>query len=258
MINNNNLNANSSKVANTSGFTTDKVIYSESRTINVTNSLGAYGFTFTTPPLNQITLPVGVYSTDGGNTWADFSTLTTLPVSWGTYTPPGVFVFGESNSNNSVTYTVQVNSTVGGGSTFPLMVSLALLAIDNPSPIANIPVISPSVNKAAFSTIDPTTKLPIDYRQIVLSNSIATTAGAPGAQTIAHGLNYIPDIMFWTSSGGVTGLGNNNFSTPNFTFSLNSAGTLTIDSEGIACDGTNLYIGGFPATGFTIYRGYKP
>lgn len=197
-----NLQTNGAKVAFTDYWEIDRVVFSHTDTFTVTNTVSTTGQTFSINMVGlntQLGRPVGIFSTDGGVTWNDMlgtasnSTLSTYVVF------PSVMVSPSVKSTNTITYSVLVNAKIGTGTTFSLICSIAVLAVDSPGIMTAIPSIASATNKTSQSTVDSSGN-PIRYRQIAFKNIYSTPIGTT-LYTVVHGLGYVPDAMVWASYG---------------------------------------------------------
>lgn len=200
-----NLLANSGKVADTDYYEVDKVVYSKTKTLTIQNTTSSNPQIFVAQDPSdlvpgQYCFPVGIFSYDGGTTWNDMGTdyggssiTANLPL-------PTVTVSPWVSSSGLLYFYVDVNSTVGGGSTFSLICSACLLLTDSPSSISALPQISSTSTKSTKASISPTGEQ-IQYRRIVGKNTFTTAGVGEALTSVAHGLGYVPDMCYWMNKG---------------------------------------------------------
>lgn len=249
-----NIVTNASKIAATSYFPTDFVIFSTVWNTSVTNSVGQYTITYGSAGTGQFGRPVGIYSFDGGITYYDFVP-TRIPggsllANSSSSIQPSVFVTPQSN-NDTVSFVVNVKSTVGAGSTIPLIIKVALLAVDIPSSMNQLPTLSAG-NKIASTTYSKGYQG--SYRQILSTGTVNSSSTQKSITTIAHGVGGVPLPQVWFYNGS------NNTTIENFWDVRYTTSSLTGGVSGFAMDATNLYImysyTAYP-NGQTLYRVYR-
>lgn len=245
-----NLQTNHDKVVYSSTDAIDQVIFAGTFPYGVTNTVGSYTFTESTNT-SQLALPVGIYSTDGGTTWNDLGAgIPTGSLNKGITKPP-LFVQPNSLPDGSIQFNVTVNSTIGSGSTFALLISIAMLATDTPSTMPGIPELGG--HKVAYSSLDTDTGAPTRYRQITIRGSQPVTSGST-LVSVPYSLGYVPDLFVWFNTGPGTAIS----ILPPLTFLSSSTGTLVPFSEDYVLDSSNIYFAPIGLSASYIYRGYKP
>lgn len=244
-----------SDLAYYSGSTIDQVIFSTVWETSVTNSDGTYTLTYGDTGVGQYARPLGIYSYDGGTTYNDF------------WPRPGSGVVNEVEdflastvivsprvaSDGELSFRVQVIDTVGGGSTIPLIIKIALLANDSPVAMDQSPTHS-SENKLAYVTVAD--NVSTRYRQILSANAVNSDDDPSGQplMTTPHGAGVVPNLNIWFFDGTYNVTYENfwdvRYITEDFPHAL----------SGMAMDATNLYIAyehfAFPS-GQTLYRTYN-
>jgi len=251
-----NLLTNSNKVADTTYWPSDKVIFSNTGTFSATNTVGVTSvFTIPSPTNGQESYPVGIYSVNGGTTWNDF---TGDLGPWGSSlgiptTIVPVMAWAESGMSNTTTYRVKCSVLQGGGGTFPIIISVALLALKIPSPLTYIPTIASGETKTSSTTITPTGGQ-VRYRRII--DTLATAAGSGTIIQVAHNSGYIPDVAWWTTDGSDV----RKISSTTVKFVHGSTTIDTLGVFGFAMDSTNFYMSSYPGlpNSLYFYRTYKP
>src|SRR5947209_7168482 len=140
-----------------SDISIDRVIYAAQKSYTPNNSVGTQTFTIAASEtnINQFGRPLGIFSTDGGATWNDMGDVSDTGSSLLSHaSPPALTVsarVGSGNvSNGEVSIVVSVNSTIGGGGTFPLLIGICLLVVDNPLPLPAVPTLS---GKTAYASL---------------------------------------------------------------------------------------------------------
>lgn len=249
-----NIITNASKIASTNYFPTDFVIFSTVWNTSVTNSVGTYTLTYGSAGTGQFGRPVGIYSYDGGTTYYDFVPQRipggSLLTNSSSTIAPAVFVTPQVGSD-TLSFAVNVKSTVGGGSTIPLIINIALLAVDSPSSMSQLPSLS-STNKTAYTTLSSGSQG--SYRQILSTGAINSNALQQSITTIAHGVGAVPLPQVWFSTNTNDTIFENYMDVRQLTSGLTSG------LNGMAMDTTNLYIAysytAFP-NGQTLYRLYR-
>lgn len=245
-----NLNTNEDKVAYSSLDEIDRVIFAKTYKLDVTNSVGTYNFDQDIDLDLSFGRPIGIYSLDNGATWNDIGGLpSTGSLVRGVTLPAVQIVPYQMAAQNKLRLEVKVNSTVGGGTTFPVLVSICLLATDNPGVLSKAPQLGNQ--KTAMASMTPE-KLSSKYRKIRFRTTLNTPVGT-GVNTVPHGLGYVPDLFVWV---------NDNFNTP---VSANYIAGFMLDarfiSTGNRCvvmDATNIYIFNNNIQTDHLVRGYKP
>lgn len=265
-----NLQANSSKVAYTTYWPIDQVIYSNTYNLTINNTVSSSPQTFfyslptEIPNGSNWELPIGIFSTDGGTTWNDAGNVPSSSSLTNGLTLPavtvGLYMDRFPGPNYTLNIQVTVSSTIGGGSTFPLIVSVAILAPSSPTSLSALPTLSSTTNKTAATTITPS-GLPAAYRRIINSN-LFTTAIGTNITSVAHGLSYVPDAIVWLNDNlgnGYTGAYLRGFEA----FIDSKATGLPQINAGngnplFFMDSTNIYYAQWGQTSSYINRLYKP
>jgi hypothetical protein len=232
---------NTSVRAYGSTINVDKVIFSMYEPIAVNNTVSGVPQRFTTQNtttgLNQIGRPLGIFSTDSGNTWNDMGSASGSSGILHT-SPPSVVVSCSSGVSGRVYVDVTVNALVGGGGTFNMMVGVVVLAEDNPTPLTQLPVLSGKSAYASRSTQDGSST----YREITLTGN-ETVASGTGQIPIPHNLGYVPDLWAWWQQGNENKL---------------QGSTMIAGDACVTVDSTNVYVWKQGSAGEYLWRGYKP
>lgn len=249
-----NIVTNASKIANTDYFPIDQVIFSDVWNTSVTNSVNTYTLTYGDTGVNQFGRPIGIYSYDGGVTYNEL---------WTQNIPGGSLLTNSSSTarpsvaitpmmgDGTLKFNCVVYSTVGAGSTIPLIIKVALLAVDSPSTLPSVPTQSAD-NKQAYTTLSDGSQG--SYRQILLTGVINSSSSAQPYSTVAHGAGKVPMPELWFYDGL------NDITFENFWDYRYNLGTRSPGITGCAMDSTNLYIAySYTAysSGQTLYRVYR-
>jgi hypothetical protein len=168
-----------------SGNNYDMVIFSDTRTINLTFSGGGIqtkSLEFDSG-INQSGLPLGIYSIDGGNTWNDMGGPATFSGSSYPFYPT-IQVQPFVNSKGQVVYSV----TASGNGGYAIQTRLVILASDNPGILPESVV--PTTNQTSYEFGTPNT-----YRQIVNTTTQALTDFT--IYTLPHGQGVVPLVQNW-------------------------------------------------------------
>lgn len=246
-----NIDTNSTLIASTTYFPTDKVIFSTTVNTSISNTSNA-SITQTLPTTaNQAGPIIGIYSYDGGATYNEVGLYSVYNrAGSGTNVLPNVTITLSSNVDGSVTINGATRSTYGGGSTIPLIISLCILAPNNASLMPAIPTLG-NTNKLAGGTTNPN-GTPIANRRIIKTDN--PEYGDQLYHSLPHGLSVPPDLFLWftSSSGNITQPSLDTINTP--------GGTMQSSGQDMFTDATNLWISSQSiSSGIDIgYRAYKP
>lgn len=240
-----NLITNQGNVTNSSTFTIDNVIFSDKRTLTVNNTISttAQQFTITTG-INQYGRPLGIYSTDSETTWNDMGGPSNPQSSLLAHaTKPSLEVTPLVSSTGVITINVLVNSTIGSGSTFSLVVATCLLAVDSPGSLPSLPTLA---GKTARGTVTNTAGT-VRYRQIQAKGiyTMPSTVGSPYYETVAHNLGYVPTVNCWNND------------TLESSQDYLQATLYTAGGNGVLVDSTNLYFLEYYGSAEYLYRCYQ-
>jgi hypothetical protein len=243
------MGADPTKTSFYSGNTIDQVVYANTQTINITNSVNAtVSIPFTTA-ITSLIRPIGIFSYDGGLTWNDLGAVQGAAPSTSfssvINTTTQCFI---SSGVAVLSATFQVTATVGGGGTIPIIVRIIGLA-DNPPPILGaLPTLGS--NPVAYSSTD-SQKDAAGYRQIVQEGSFLTF-GSTTIVTVPHNFGYVPDVNMWNFTGSRYNLSSTGWA-------LSITGAEVASYLGMAMDATNFYFVEIGTSGFFYkYRSYHP
>lgn len=160
----------------TSDYDTDKIIQTDA----TSNS----GITRDTQLGNE-TLPVGIYSLDGGGTWHDMAD----------YNLPGGITIAPANEANIYTYHTDfygVEFDISGSpSPGTVLVKFALLAISDQTYLED----------GMYFEDDTLYLSDLSYMKIGVDSQFTRSASAPEVRTISHNLGYVPMVNAWIKDG---------------------------------------------------------
>lgn len=218
---------------------TDKIVYTDTGTITISNTTGLVGtlnripLRGGTPSLVYAPEIVGVYSYDGGTTWIPLSPFdTSLPAISGV----SVRVNGRVDralGSLSADFVIYVDSTVGGGSTISIQVKFAIVVSkDN---IGYMEVDHDYGQNTALDSRKPVPRIAKEDR--VLSDGTS--------YVIPHDVGAVPDVIaYYTYNSG--------YNTTQRFYTIATA-------PAIYADASNLYINSINQSGYNItYRIYYP
>jgi hypothetical protein len=205
----------------------DKILYTNSVTLDVTNSVGTQNFTLPIGNINGTDIvPVGILSYDSGTSWSDC--IQGLTVS--TFTIQKNVSVRFTPSATSINAQVVTRATVGSGTTYPLIIKYALIAKSTVTTSAEGTF---SGNGAAYSS-------KASYMKIFTQGQTSVGAGFT-TTTIPHNLGYEPVVnVFFNGEPAYT------IASP------------TVFSTGIVPDTSNLLIYTNAATTIDYIIYYEP
>lgn len=161
----------------------DKVLYAKTISLAPTNALGTYNLDTRTPIVTgkQGMVVVGVYSYDGGVSWNSFNT-TARVISTLSVQVQCVYNFG----SDAIQYSILVNATVGGGTTVPLTVKVALVQGQDTDTNVEEPPTPLYEQKTVF---DSRTSIPRIAKTLTARTTSTQTV------TLPHGFTTAPDVF---------------------------------------------------------------
>lgn len=178
----------------------DRVMFTDTGTITIPNSTGLVGtlnrLSISSKMIDWNYMPIvlGIYSYDGGATWAALADFDTSNPAF-----PGLSIrmLGRTDIAlavpQAVDFVIYVDATVGGGSTIDILVKYAIIL--GPDNEGQFTVDNDFAQETSYDSRRPTPKICVEGR--ILRDG--------ATKTIPHNLGYVPDVLLTrTTNGGAT------------------------------------------------------